>query len=160
MLTPETNQGGRGAVPHSGCKMPLLRMVPPLWSPTCPSTNKASWFGAFRRSTGYEFAGHGWLKRRGTALDWNQAIDIDITCLGRPSSNLLHRSATMIAGNCLQDAKAAERRLDRYHVTPANRRPIDDLKACEGETPFTPPTWSAGGSRWSLKGRCHHKHSK
>ena len=134
MLTPETNQGGQGAVCYCGCKTPLFRMVLPPWSPNCPSTNKASWYGAFRCSTGYEFAGHGWLERRGTALDWTQTVGIDRNAWNEgcpPGSNKLPAAESILFTG---------RGKARSSVSPRGMR--------RGAPPFTPVL--SGGSRWSL----------
>jgi len=76
MLTPETIQGGQGAVPCSGCNTPLSRLVLPPWFPNQPLSNRASWSGVCSaNATGYEFAGHVWSEQRGTALERIQTVE-------------------------------------------------------------------------------------
>ena len=81
MLTPETIQGGRGAVPHCGCETPLLRLVPPPWFPNWPLRIQGIMVWGFGPA-GYEFAGHLWSERRGTALDRNQNVGMETPRLG------------------------------------------------------------------------------
>ena len=149
MLTPEPNQGGQGAVRYCGCKTPLFRMVLSPWPPNCPSTNKASWSGAFRRSTGYEFAGHGWLKRRGAALDWNQTVEIDQSAWNerRPTGSNRPPAAvpSLFTGRGTnRDAGPPESRGTNKST---HDRKLQGLR--RGAPPFTPDP--SRGSRWSLK---------